>query len=146
MSLLKYVKPLVITALGFWLLVLGGQMADATMTEKSEVNTRGRNAAVGAGIGAAAGVGAFLVFGAIGVVTGGIGFGIGAVGLAALGAGAGGLAGAATGEATTITKTTALYSPWAWGSVGLGGAFLVYLGCSGMRRLVKAARDAPTQQ
>jgi len=53
--------------------------------------------ALGAGTGAAVGLGTWLVLGTVGVATGGIGLAIGALGMAAIGAIFGGIGGAAGG-------------------------------------------------
>lgn len=53
--------------------------------------------ALGAGAGAAVGLGAWLALGTIGVATGGVGLGIGAIGMTAIGATFGGIGGASGG-------------------------------------------------
>jgi hypothetical protein len=74
-----------------------------------EKNTKGRNAGIGAAIGAAALGGAAFIVGGIGIVAMGTGIGAPAgvgliAGAAALGAAAGGITGAATGEQETIIE------------------------------------------
>jgi hypothetical protein len=131
---MKYIKSLAIMALGFWLTTVGVQMSHATLQSKHEESSKGKNAAIGAGIGAGAGLVTWLVIGGVGIATGGVGLGLGALGLTAIGAGAGALGGAATGTTQTIVQSTPLYSPWGWGAVIVAGVCLAYWGGSAFRK------------
>jgi hypothetical protein len=75
----------------------------------STTSTKGRNAAVGGGVGAVVGGGGAAVVGGVGVAACGTGFGLPAglllIGIAALvGGGAGATIGAATGKTTTVVS------------------------------------------
>ena len=67
----RYTKSTVIIFLGLWITSLGLQMANAKMINTSETNTKGRNALIGAGIGAGGGIITGLIIGGIGIATGG---------------------------------------------------------------------------
>lgn len=142
----KWLKPVAIMGAGIWLMVIGMQMAQAKMQSQQTTDTRGLNALVGAGVGGATGLVTWLIVGGVGIATGGVAFGLGALGLTALGLGAGALAGAATGSKTTLVQSSALYSPWAWGSVFCVGLILCFIGASETKKLVLALRNKPQQQ
>jgi hypothetical protein len=77
--------------------------------ETSTTSTKGRNAAIGGGVGAVAGGGGAAAIGGVGIAACGTGIGLPAgallIGIAALvGAGAGATIGAATGKATTVVS------------------------------------------
>ncbi len=113
---------------GVWLIVIGFQMSQAQRIEPKEVSgTKGRNTAVGAGIGAGAGILTWLAVGGVGLATGGLAIGLGAIGLTAIGAGAGAVGGAATGSSGyVINQPHALYSIWAWGTIIVVGIIFAY--------------------
>jgi hypothetical protein len=156
-STTKLVLPLLGLTLGVWMIVLGAQMARASYefqnTDTIEIaGNKGTRAALGGAGGALVGGGAAAtVGGGIGLVLMGTGVGIpfGALILigTGLGAGAGALAGAASGSADTtetiITVTTgALYSPWQWGAVLVGGIVILIISVINMRGLAKAPMPA----
>ncbi len=113
---------------GVWLIIIGLQMSQAQRIDPQQVSgTKGRNAAVGAGIGAGAGILTWLAVGGVGLATGGLGIGLGAIGLTAIGAGAGAVGGAATGSSGyVIHQPNALYSIWAWGTIIVVGTIFTY--------------------
>ena len=125
---MKNYRPLLGFIVGIWLIIIGLQMAQAQQIYQHQVaGTKGRNAAVGAGIGAGAGIVTWLVVGGVGIATGGIGIGLGAIGLTAIGAGAGAVGGAATGSSSyVIQQPHALYSVWAWGTILVVGTVFTY--------------------
>ena len=69
-----------------------------------------------------------IILGGVGIATGGVAFGVGALGLTLLGAGSGGVIGAATGETTVTVWTVPLYDPWVWGGLIATGAALIVVG------------------
>ena len=123
-----YWKFLFFTALASALLVTALQMSTAKNRWNEVVNhdvagTKGRNAAIGALGGSAAGGAAGLLIGGIGVALCGTGIGIPAgvmlIGGAVVGAGAGATAGAAIGTPaysyqTQIQHVEAAYRTWHW--------------------------------
>ncbi len=136
----KWLKPVAILCAGVWLMLIGIQMAPAKIQSQQTTDTRGRNALVGAGVGGTAGLVTWLIVGGIGIATGGVGFGLGAIGLTAIGVGAGAVGGAATGSKATVVQSSALYSPWAWGSVFCVGLILCFIGAGETKKLVLELR------
>ena len=116
-SVANYFKYLLFISFGVWLIITGVQFAGFAETATS--STKAAHAATGAIIGAGLGYGTFLMMGGIGVVTGGVGFAIGAVALTALGVGAGALTGAATGKTIIVVYD---YPIWLW-------VMLILFGC-----------------
>lgn len=116
-SIANYSKYVLLIGIGVWLIITGVQFAGFTETATS--STKAAHAATGAIIGAGVGYGTFLLMGGIGVVTGGVGFAIGAVALTALGVGAGALTGAATGKTIIVIYD---YPIWLW-------VMFILLGC-----------------
>ena len=119
--------------MGVSLLVVGINMKNAQnkwdetiATPTTTPGTKGRNAAIGAGVGAVGGGALAVIVGGIGVVVAGTGVGLPAgaaliATAAAIGAGAGAVTGAATGESTTtvmekttITHSVPAYETWQW--------------------------------
>jgi hypothetical protein len=131
----KYIKPLLIMLLGLWITNIGLQMSMAQVVSTDTQDTRGRNAAVGAGLGAGGGIVTGLIVGGIGIVTCGTGFAIGLPVMALLGAGCGALAGAATGTVTTVKQSDSLYSPLAWGAIIIVGVLVALNGMKQFRSL-----------
>ena len=124
---------MLVLTMGIFLIVIGINMSraqnkwDETTTNTIPIpGTKGRNAAIGAGVGAVGGGITAFVVGGIGIVVAGTGIGLpagaGLIALATgLGAGAGAVAGAATGEGpssqiinTTITRVAPAYETWQW--------------------------------
>jgi hypothetical protein len=121
-------------------------MAQAKMETKQTTDTRGRNALIGGGVGGAAGLVTWLIAGGVGVATGGVGSGLGALGLTALGVGAGAAGGAATGTKAIIVQSTALYSPWAWGAVFCVDVIMCFIGAAETKELVLEWKSALHEQ
>lgn len=130
------IKALIFIAMGISLLVVGINMKNAqnkwdetTTTPTTTPGTKGRNAAVGFGLGALGGGVLATIVGGIGIVAAGTGIGLPAgaaliATAAAIGAGAGAVTGAATGESpitvttiSTITHSVPAYETWQWASV-----------------------------
>lgn len=152
-------KSLILIVLGVSLVVVGINMRaaknswDETIKTENQIpGTKGRNAAIGAGVGAVGGGVLAAVVGGIGIVVAGTGFGLPAgaalIGTAAaLGAGGGAVAGAATGKSATtathtetITHTAAAYETWQWASVLAIGGVLLLLAILEMRKLKEASK------
>ena len=131
----KYIKPILIILLGLWITNIGFQMSMAQVVSTDTQDTRGRNAAVGAGIGAGGGIVTGLIIGGIGIATGGTAFAIGLPVMALLGAGGGALAGAATGTVKTVEQADSLYSPLAWGAIIIVGVLVALHGMKQFRSI-----------
>lgn len=150
----KQIKCVVLIVLGVSLLIVGINMRatmntwDETSTTAEKIpGTKGRNAAIGAGIGAVGGGTLAAVVGGIGIVVAGTGIGLPAgaalIGTAAaLGAGGGAVAGAASGKSattatkeTTITHVVSAYETWQWVAVIAVGGILLLLALLEMRKL-----------
>jgi hypothetical protein len=139
----KYVKPVLVILVGLWLVNVGFQMAMAKQISETVNDSRGRNAAVGAGIGGAGGIVTGLVIGGVGIATGGTAFAVGLPMMALLGAGGGALAGAATGTKEVIQQSETLYSPWAWGAILIVGLLLAWHGMKMFRETKRIVLEDP---
>jgi hypothetical protein len=93
------------------------------VTEVREV----RHTREGMVAGGAAGLATWLLFGGVGIATGGIAFGLGAIGLTAVGTGVGGLVGAANTEVVVITRHIPLLAHEAVVKMYMGAAALAVL-------------------
>ena len=139
------IRPLVFIAMGVSLLVVGINMKyaqnqwDETIATPTTIpGTKGRNAAVGMGVGAVGGGVLAAIVGGIGVVVAGTGVGLPAgaaliATAATIGAGAGAVTGAATGDSpTTVVKFSTIahsapaYETWPWAIV-VANAFVLLL-------------------
>ena len=148
------IKSFILIILGISLLTVGINMRAAkntwdetAKTETPVPGTKGRNAAIGASIGAIGGGTLAAVVGGIGIVVAGTGIGLPAgaalIGTAAaLGAGAGAITGAATGDSPTtvthIVSTTHVvpaYETWQWASVICIAVLLLLLAVLELRKL-----------
>ena len=137
-----YVKSLATICLGIWILVVGIQMAGASVQASSTTSNVAANSGIGAIIGGGAGLGTWLIVGSIGVATGGTAFAVGGIAMTALGIGSGALAGAATGTSKTIVQSSALYSPWAYGAVIIVGLLVAQNGIKQLKQARNALNDS----
>lgn len=147
-------RSVVLIVLGVSLLVAGVDMRSArriwsetTERTRKMPGTKGRNAVIGAGVGAVGGGILAATIGGVGIVACGTGIGLPAgvilIGTAAgLGAGGGAIVGAATGRSPTTapdTQTTTFivpaYDTWQWGFVIAFGTVLLILAVMEIRRL-----------
>jgi len=157
-------RSMILIVLGVSLVVLGTNMRSAKIsweetvrTEKVIPGTKGRNALVGAGAGAALGGVLATVIGGIGIVACGTGIGMPAgvpllATAAALGAGSGAIVGAATGKSATtaatiknITHTAPAYETWQWASALVIGGVLLLLAILEIRKLKEATKQGKTE-
>ena len=148
------VKSLILITLGVSLFIVGLNMrvakntwTEAQKTEEKIPGTKKRNAAIGAGIGAAGGGLLAAIVGGIGIVVAGTGVGLPAGAAiitvaAGLGAGGGAVAGAATGRSkttavhtSTITHVVPAYETWQWASVLAIAIILLIMAVLEMRKL-----------
>lgn len=140
------VKSVFLIVLGASLAVIGVSMRSAKNISTMQVEhdgTKGRNAAIGAGVSAVGGGVLAAVLGGVGIVVAGTGIGLPAGALligsaAVLGAGGGAIAGAATGTngwTENVTVVTSAYETWQCVSVLLVAAVLMFLGIFELRSL-----------
>ena len=142
---------MILIFIGVFLLIVGINMKNAknVWDEPTKVpGTKGRNAAIGAVIGAVGGGALAAVIGGFGVVVAGTGFGLPAgaaliATAASVGAGAGAIGGAAIGKSTattTITHVVPAYEIWQWGSVIAVGVILLIFAILEIKKIQQPAR------
>lgn len=148
-------KAILAGALGGWIVAVGVNMSQARIINKehrthTEVipGTKARNAAIGAGTGAAVGLGAWLVVGTVGIATGGWGLAIGLPAMMGIGAIGGGLAGGASGDLTkqftwveTIVHNDPAYTVWNWCAVIAAGVILLGYGVAQFKKYLADIRQ-----
>ncbi len=138
-------KSVILVFIGVFLVIVGFNMKSSWNIWNDTIEipgTKGRNAAIGAGIGAVGGGTLAAVLGGFGVVIAGTGFGLPAgmfliATAATVGAGAGAICGSATGNsATSVMKTHVVpaYETWQWASIIIIGVILLVIAILDIRK------------
>lgn len=152
-------KSYIFIFIGVSLIVAGYNMKYAkttrneeTKTEVTVPSTKGKNAAIGAGIGAVGGGILAAFVGGIGIVVAGTGIGLPAgaaliATAAAIGAGGGAISGAALGTSETtilqpsiITYIESTHEPWLWRSIIILGLIFLLTAIWQLKKL-RSLRD-----